>query len=620
MPMNASQAILGVNKIPISVRPDPPALEHEMVRAVLAHEKIIALTGEVRAPRLMLLDRAVPLLIEKNARIIRVASADGQPLNLKRVMAQVVGSGPIGGTTDPVERFFEVLTMPQAHERHLVLIVDDADLLTTDAINYLGLVGHSADDGALALRDDGALPLQIVFSGRAAMWERLAHGGMLAIEGATTRLVLYDEEPPRAPTSPMVPQSFGGTVTPFKLRQAVVSAPVRSDPVGEGDPPLVVLTDISGPSVTGQTAVTDVPIDRNATATVPATPVVHGEVQPGPTPSLPDEARPGPKASKRRLPWALVAIALLVTAGGLALWQQRHRIAPEDGPSRLEAPQSIALTQEGSGSPAEPPQNMDTSAGQPSRPADTVVRNEARLAETPAAEVATPPSAEIAPPAPVAVEPVPIQTEQAKVAPDTETIVPTSDGSRAPSAVVAEPTAGGGDVTSPKAVVAEAPETSGSGVARSTVGEPSFPTAGQQELPAPAIGIGSGANAQSADPDKARPEVPTVPPVVAHAAPPVRTVAAAPIIDALVRRGDSLLATGDIAAARQLYTRAADNGSGSAAKALGMTYDPRFLSHIGALGIASDPKAAATWYRRASELGDTEGAMLLGGLEGTAAR
>ena len=37
-------------------------------------------------------------------------------------------------------------------------------------------------------------------------------------------------------------------------------------------------------------------------------------------------------------------------------------------------------------------------------------------------------------------------------------------------------------------------------------------------------------------------------------------------------------------------------------------------------GIASDPKAAATWYRRASELGDTEGAMLLVGLEGTAGR
>ena len=78
--MNASQAILGVNKIPISVRPDPPALEHQLVRAVLAHEKIISLTGEAREARLALLDRAVPLLVEQDTRIIQVGSADwGEP-------------------------------------------------------------------------------------------------------------------------------------------------------------------------------------------------------------------------------------------------------------------------------------------------------------------------------------------------------------------------------------------------------------------------------------------------------------------------------------------------------------------------------------------------------------
>ena len=400
---------------------------------------------------------------------------------------------------------------------------------------------------------------------------------------------------------------------------------MRPEPAGETDPPLVVLTDISGPSVTGQLALTGLPVDRNETATVPATPLVHVDEPPEPTFSLSDEARPASKASTRRLPWALVAIALLMTAGGLALWQQRHPTAPEDGPSRLAAPQSIALAK-GSGSPADLRQSTDTSAIQPSWPADTVVVDEGRLVETPAAEVATPPAADIAPTAPVSVESVPAQTESTEVAPAAEMTVPTSDGPPAaaeppvPVAVVAEPNTVGGDVTPPKVLVADTPETSMSGVARSTAGEPSRPTADQQSLPAPAIEISNGADVRSALPDKAQPAAPTIPLVVAHPAPPAPTVASAPIIDALVRRGDSLLAIGDIAAARQLYTRAADNGSGSAAKALGMTYDPRFLSHIGAQGIASDPKAAATWYRRASELGDTEGAMLLVGLEGTAGR
>lgn len=79
----------------------------------------------------------------------------------------------------------------------------------------------------------------------------------------------------------------------------------------------------------------------------------------------------------------------------------------------------------------------------------------------------------------------------------------------------------------------------------------------------------------------------------------------------LLARGNELLATGDIAAARLMYERAAGSGSGQAAIYLGMTYDPRFLVRIGAQGIAPDPQRASFWYRRASDLGSAEGAQLL---------
>jgi TPR repeat protein len=77
-------------------------------------------------------------------------------------------------------------------------------------------------------------------------------------------------------------------------------------------------------------------------------------------------------------------------------------------------------------------------------------------------------------------------------------------------------------------------------------------------------------------------------------------------LDLLVRRGDGMLAAGDISGARLFYRRAAEGGSAVAARALGKTFDPAFLSATGAVGIRPDPDAALTWYRRAAALGDEE--------------
>ena len=82
-------------------------------------------------------------------------------------------------------------------------------------------------------------------------------------------------------------------------------------------------------------------------------------------------------------------------------------------------------------------------------------------------------------------------------------------------------------------------------------------------------------------------------------------------IAALVARGDSFLSAADIASARLFYERAADAGDGPAAFRLGATFDPAFLDRAGMRGsIRADPEQAASWYRRARELGDAAGRPL----------
>ena len=75
---------------------------------------------------------------------------------------------------------------------------------------------------------------------------------------------------------------------------------------------------------------------------------------------------------------------------------------------------------------------------------------------------------------------------------------------------------------------------------------------------------------------------------------------------ALLRRGDALLALGDVSGARRFYERAAEAGSAAGARAAGRTHDPAVLAGLGVRGIRPDPAAAAEWYRRAEALAAQE--------------
>jgi hypothetical protein len=77
-------------------------------------------------------------------------------------------------------------------------------------------------------------------------------------------------------------------------------------------------------------------------------------------------------------------------------------------------------------------------------------------------------------------------------------------------------------------------------------------------------------------------------------------------VAALVARGQTYLANGDVVSARLVFRRAAEAGDPQAALALGGTYDPLVLKSLGVIGVAADMAQARGWYQKAAELGSRE--------------
>ena len=115
-----------------------------------------------------------------------------------------------------------------------------------------------------------------------------------------------------------------------------------------------------------------------------------------------------------------------------------------------------------------------------------------------------------------------------------------------------------------------------------------------------------------------------VPPPPVAVAPPVAMAAAVPSampappqadivrsldsreIAALIKRGQDLLAGGDVQSARLLLMRGAEARDARAALLVGTTYDPALLRQIGADGPMADAAQARIWYQRAKEWGEPD--------------
>ena len=90
-----------------------------------------------------------------------------------------------------------------------------------------------------------------------------------------------------------------------------------------------------------------------------------------------------------------------------------------------------------------------------------------------------------------------------------------------------------------------------------------------------------------------------------EAAAPSKTLDAETLA-ALMTRAKSMLALGDIAAARLLLERAANAQDATAAFMLARTYDPAVLGVRNTRSITPDPVMARDWYRKAASFGSAD--------------
>jgi hypothetical protein len=77
-------------------------------------------------------------------------------------------------------------------------------------------------------------------------------------------------------------------------------------------------------------------------------------------------------------------------------------------------------------------------------------------------------------------------------------------------------------------------------------------------------------------------------------------------ITTMLKRGEALFETGDIAGARLLLQRAAEGGSEDAAMAMAATYDPGVMKDLGVRGVEADVEKARYWYEKARQYGSKE--------------
>jgi hypothetical protein len=82
-------------------------------------------------------------------------------------------------------------------------------------------------------------------------------------------------------------------------------------------------------------------------------------------------------------------------------------------------------------------------------------------------------------------------------------------------------------------------------------------------------------------------------------------------IAASLTRANSLIASGDLAAARLVLRHPAESGDARAAMTLAETYDPAILEKLGVHGVVPDLAMARGWYEKAKQFGATEATQRL---------
>src|SRR5271165_4840054 len=504
--------------------------------------------------------------------------------SMSSIAAQILGEPEAGLNDDDIERLFDVMTIREPDER-FALIVDDAECLQADAIGYLRLLAILAKD---------TMP-QIVFVGRSEFWDteyavRSELRQWITRRWELTRLSPDETREFIEQTVASVSPTSGAAFSPGGLEALV----------RQGDGLCRRIVALVSLARTLQVArhehwLTPTLIDE-AAAKLDAGETEPFEAAGQPPPEASREPDVGgasadsptiahPSRWARRVAQAAGLVIVLFAIVTVTTWQMLvHAHRPDARTTAVAEHAATAVpnrtTTDAAVSATDSRVNLadllDQAASQ-----EKPVRNSefGWPAETPTVPA-------VAPAVVATVEADPPDTEFPDVP---KVIVP---GPRSADEVAEPAQQDIPPVSSPAPVVATADPQASPAI---TSAEPP-PTTVQTETPEAETPAAADTAPKGSDGTM---------PAPAPAAPPRFATAD---LTLLLSRGDTMLALGDISAARLLYQRAAALGSARAATAVGKTYDPVFLASIHATGISADRGVAAEWYRKGAALGDREGA------------
>lgn len=555
-----------IKQLPAPAQPAAPAIPtlrtaqnacYEALSLALQEGHVFAaLTGPEGSGKTTVLEAVLSDRKDRALRCIRISDPDKVPASLAEQIENVA---------------YAEAGKPENLERHVVIAVDDAHTASHELILCLSRLA--------AMREPGRRVPQILLVGRPELWDRLAEdeyevlARRLAIRAALP--AIEEDADPWAVIENEVTQTMS------QLRAEAEQLPmVQETPEAAYGHEGLFDRDYSfGSSHEGQPEG-----DLNTVNVGEVPPPSMFALFPDPPPKA---ARSAARETRRRLVMPLVSLFVGLAAFAFALsfydwpdllgempWSEAKKPStpfvmprsPQAATFGLPLPPSATVTPPPAPAPPQPrkPVAAVTKPTTPPSAATTAQSGSTQPAVTQPAAV--PPSAPASPARQIAVAPPPERP-----------IIP---------AVPAEAPA------TPAPVIAEMParpEPTPPPVAAAPV--PVAPTAASTPVLAPVP-----APTLSAAPVRA-------PSVVEASVSPV-------VMALLLRRGDEESAIGDISAARLLYERAAESGSGLAARQLARSYDPAFLPPAVANTLA-DIGRAKQWYQRAASLGNTDAASRL---------
>ena len=139
-------------------------------------EAFLALTGPAGSGKTTAAAAIRNELASRSVNVLLVHRGPDNTLRLRDIVSQVLDKPDTALNDDDIEKLFDVMTVRETPDRRVVLIIDDAELLQTSAMEYLHLLSSLVTTVAA----------QFIFVGRPEFWDNANHGATVQFKDLIT--------------------------------------------------------------------------------------------------------------------------------------------------------------------------------------------------------------------------------------------------------------------------------------------------------------------------------------------------------------------------------------------------------------------------------------------------